>query len=244
MPPARSERPATPRSSAWEVDADVNAFLGGVLLHAPRRAGGGTRAARWPHDKLQDPPQLSRGGASRPRHRRSHLAAAVPSLHIMVFRFAFLQESALLNGRSRSTTTRSCGASCRAYRRRTTPLQAPLVLRQLARIDEHMRERVERARAYHAGLREVREAMVAPLRTVSPTCTPTPDPGRRPQALLRRLMRRRRDVAGQHIKSCADFAASPHGITIARCAQDGRRGDDAAGPIRATRCATSKPTCA
>jgi perosamine synthetase len=187
---------------------NVNAFLGGVIT--TRRADLAEKAraelAPWP---FQD----AGGYLSEAAHGLATDLATWPPLFraftFWVFRFAFLQELSILNRQVSFDVDPELRRELpEHYRRRMTPLQARLVLRQLARVDEHTRERVERARLYHDGLADVRELLVAPLRTdFSHMYTYFPIQADDRNALLRHLMRRGRDVAGQHIKNCADFPA-------------------------------------
>jgi perosamine synthetase len=187
---------------------NVNAFLGGVLLTRRADVAEAARSelAQWP---LQDAPQLLGEVAS---GLATDLATWPPlfrSFTFWVFRFAFLQELSLLNKQVSFDDAPVLHRELQAgYRRRMTPLQARLVLRQLARVDEFTRERIERARLYHEGLRDIPELMLPPLRTdFSHMYTYFPVQVDDRNALLRHLMKHGRDVAGQHIKNCADFPA-------------------------------------
>jgi dTDP-4-amino-4,6-dideoxygalactose transaminase len=187
---------------------NVNAFLGGVIT--TRRADLAEKAraelAAWPFQDLGG--YLSEAG-----HGLATDLATWPPLFraftFWVFRFAFLQELSILNRQVSFDNDPDLRSELpEHYRCRMTPLQARLVLRQLARVDEHIRERVERARLYHDGLEDVRELLIAPLRTdFSHMYTYFPVQADDRNALLRHMMRRGRDVAGQHIKNCADFPA-------------------------------------
>ena len=187
---------------------NVNAFLGGVLMTRHAELAQRTRAALadWP---LQDPLHYLEEAA----HGLATDLATWPPLFraftFWVFRFAFLQELGLLNRQVSFDLDPELRLELPVnYRRRMTPLQARLILRQLARVDEHTRERIERARAYHEGLRDLGDVIVAPLRTdFSHMYTYFPIQIDDRNALLRHLMRCGRDVAGQHIKNCADFPA-------------------------------------
>jgi dTDP-4-amino-4,6-dideoxygalactose transaminase len=187
---------------------NVNAFLGGVLVtrHAELAQRARAALAEWP---LQD----ARHFLEEVGHGLATDVATWPPLFraftFWVFRFAFLQELKLLNKQVSFDDAPELRRELpEFYRRRMTPLQARLILRQLARVDEHTRERIERARVYHQGLRDVLEVMVAPLRTdLSHMYTYFPIQVDDRNALLRHLMRSGRDVAGQHIKNCADFPA-------------------------------------
>jgi len=187
---------------------NVNAFLGGVLLtrHAEVAAKSRSELAEWP---FQDAAGLLKVVA----HALATDVATWPPLFraftFRVFRFAFLQELGILNKQVSFDDDPTLHRELQAgYRRRMTPLQARLVLRQLARVDEFTRERIERARLYHEGLRDVPEILLPPLRTdFSHMYTYFPIQVDDRDRLLRHLMRHGRDVAGQHIKNCADFPA-------------------------------------
>src|SRR5262245_27248359 len=187
---------------------NVNAFLGGVLT--TRRAEIADRAraelAAWP---LQD---LGGYGSEVAHGLATDLATWPPlfrAFTFWVFRFAFLQELSILNRQVSFDNDPQLRTDLpEHYRRRLTPLHARLVLRQLARVDQFTRVGAERARADHAGLKDVPELLVAPLRTdLSHMYTYYPVQADDRNALLRHLMRNGRDVAGQHIKNCADFPA-------------------------------------
>jgi dTDP-4-amino-4,6-dideoxygalactose transaminase len=187
---------------------NVNAFLGGVLTTRSAEVAERARAelAPWP---LQD----LGGYLSEVGHGLATDVATWPPLFraftFWVFRFAFLQELSILNRQVSFDNDPELRDDLPPnYRRRLTPLQARLVLRQLARVDEFTRERVERARIYHEGLKDVPELLAAPLRTdFSHLYTYFPIQVDDRNALLRHLMRNGRDVAGQHIKNCADVPA-------------------------------------
>jgi dTDP-4-amino-4,6-dideoxygalactose transaminase len=187
---------------------NVNSFLGGVLVtrHAEVAETARTQLAEWP---LQDAPGLLREVASGLATDVATWPPLFKAFTFWVFRFAFLQELSLLNKQVSFDDDPELHRELQGdYRRRMTPLQARLVLRQLARVDEFTRERIERARLYHEGLRDVREVMLPPLRTdFSHMYTYFPIQVDDRGALLRHLMRQGRDVAGQHIKNCADFPA-------------------------------------
>jgi len=187
---------------------NVNAFLGGVLLTRHAELAERTRAAL-----ASFPLQDARHFLEEVLHGLATDVATWPPLFrsftFRVFRFAYLQELSLLNKQVSFDDDPELRRELpEFYRRRMSPLQARLVLRQLAHVDQHIRERIERARAYHHGLRDVPELMVAPLRTdFSHMYTYFPIQVDDRNALLRHLMRSGRDVAGQHIKNCAEFPA-------------------------------------
>ena len=187
---------------------NVNAFLGGVLItrHAEVAEKARASLSEWP---LQELP----GYVSEVAHGLATDLATWPplfrALTFWVFRFAFLQELSLLNRQVSFDNDPELRRELPSpYRCRMTPLQARIVLRQLARVDELTRERIARARLYHDGLADVPELILTPLRSdFSHMYTYFPIQADDRNALLRHLMRQGRDVAGQHIKNCADFPA-------------------------------------
>jgi dTDP-4-amino-4,6-dideoxygalactose transaminase len=123
-----------------------------------------------------------------------------------VFRFGYLHEIQALNNQVTTDMHPELKRELpAAYRRRMTPLQARLVLPQLANVDRFIQARIERAVAYDEGLRDVPEVLRPPLRRDgSHMYTYYPIQVEDRVALLRHLMTRRRDVAAQHLKNCAD----------------------------------------
>ncbi len=91
------------------------------------------------------------------------------------------------------------------YLRRMTPLQARLVARQIARIDQQSAIRLTYARRYYEGLRDIPEMTIPPLREdgshiylTFPIQVPDRD------ALVRNLMKNCRDITAQHLINTAD----------------------------------------
>ena len=204
---------------------NVNAFLGGVLTTRRAEVAEKVRAAQadWPLQEL--PGYLSEVG-----HGLATDLATWPPLFraftFWVFRFAFLQELSILNRQVSFDNDPELRSDLPGhYQCRMTPLQARLVLRQLAKVDELTRERIERARLYHDGLKDLPELMIAPLRTdFSHMYTYFPIQADDRNALLRHMMRSGRDVAGQHIKNCADFPAFAGVVPrLSERPQDGER---------------------
>lgn len=129
------------------------------------------------------------------------------ALTYRVFRYGFLHDVGFLNSQVTVDVDPQIKRSLpESYLRRMTPMQARLVLRQLESVDTHIRQRIERAEVYHAGLRDVPEVSLPPLRTdFSHTYHYFPIQVTDRQALLRHMMTERRDVAGQHLHNCADL---------------------------------------
>jgi dTDP-4-amino-4,6-dideoxygalactose transaminase len=86
------------------------------------------------------------------------------------------------------------------------PVQARLILRQLDGVDDAIRARKKFAEVYHEGLRDIPEIVLPPLRTdFSHTYTYFPIQVDDREKVLRHLMTEHRDIAGQHLKNCADL---------------------------------------
>jgi len=129
------------------------------------------------------------------------------ALTYRVFRYGFLHDVGFLNSQVTVDVDPQLKRSLpESYLRRMTSMQARLVLRQLSNVDDHIRQRIERAQVYHEGLRDVSEVSLPPLRTdFSHTYHYFPIQVADRQALLRHMMIERRDVAGQHLHNCADL---------------------------------------
>jgi dTDP-4-amino-4,6-dideoxygalactose transaminase len=94
------------------------------------------------------------------------------------------------------------------YRRKMTPMQARLALSKLDRVEKDNAERIRYAQIYHEGLSDLRELLLPPLRTDgSHIYAYYPVQYAERRALVRWLMRQRRDVGVQHLKNCADLPA-------------------------------------
>jgi dTDP-4-amino-4,6-dideoxygalactose transaminase len=185
---------------------NVNAFLGGALVtrHVALAQRARAALAEWP-------PQDTWHYLEAVLHGLATDVATWPllfrALTFPIVRFAFLRDFSLLDRQTGSRQDPQLRNELpKPYLRRMTPLQARLVLRQLVRVDEYTRERIERARVYHEGLRDVPEVLLPPLRTdFSHVYTSFPIQIDDRTALLRHLMRSGRDVAGQRIPNCADL---------------------------------------
>ncbi len=129
------------------------------------------------------------------------------SLTYRVFRYGFLNDVGVLN----SQVTVDIDPQLKrelpeSYLRRMTPMQARIVLDQLPDVDDHIRARIAFAKLYHDGLNDIPELGLPPLRTdFSHMYTYFPIQPEDRDALLRHLMRERRDMAAQHLHNCADL---------------------------------------
>jgi perosamine synthetase len=130
------------------------------------------------------------------------------ALTYRIFRFAFLNDVGLLNSQVSVDANPELKRELpETYLRRLTPMQARLVLSQLAGVDDAIRARIAHAERYHEGLRGVRGIGLPPLRMdFSHTYTYFPIQVEDRKAVLRHMMRERCDVAAQHLKNCADLS--------------------------------------
>ncbi len=185
---------------------NVNSFFGGMVV-TPR----GDLAGRLRTEVKGFPPQEIGYYLSKVMSGVASDVATWPPLFksftYPVFRYGFLHDVALLNQQvSVDVDPRMKRELPESYLRRLTPLQARLVLKQLAGVEEGVRARIRTAEHYHQSLRDVPELLLPPLRSdASHTYNyfPIQVPDR--DALLRHMMRERRDVAAQHLKNCADL---------------------------------------
>ncbi|HUC67947.1 MAG TPA: DegT/DnrJ/EryC1/StrS family aminotransferase [Stellaceae bacterium] len=93
-----------------------------------------------------------------------------------------------------------------AYLCRMTPLQARLILAQLDRVEADMAARIEAARRYHEGLRDIPELILPPLRADgSHIYWHFPIQFDDRHALVAYAMRHGRDIAESHHRNCADL---------------------------------------
>jgi perosamine synthetase len=185
---------------------NVNAFFGGMLVTPHAELAGRLRA-----ELASFPPQeigyfLSKAASG----LVSDVATWPPLFRALVyriFRFGFLHDVAFLNDQlAVDQHPESKRELPETYLRRLTPMQARLVLGQLDRVDADIRTRIRAAERYHAGLRDVGEIRLPPLRSdFSHTYGTFPIQVPDRQDFLRFLMRERRDVAAQHLHNCADL---------------------------------------
>ena len=143
---------------------NVNAFFGGMLVTPHAELAGRLRAelASFPPQELGYFLSKATSGLA------SDVATWPPLFQALVyriFRFGFLHDVSFLNNQlavdQHPERKRELPES---YLRRLTPMQARLVLGQLERVDADIRARIRAAERYHAGLRDVGEIRLPPLR--------------------------------------------------------------------------------
>lgn len=106
------------------------------------------------------------------------------------------------------------------YLRKMTPFQARLLLSQLENVDEQTQRRIDYATIYYEGLKNIDELTLPSLgEGCSRTFTYFPIQYKDRKKILKWLMHRKRDVAAQHLKNCADlpgFSAFYRDCPVAR----------------------------
>jgi dTDP-4-amino-4,6-dideoxygalactose transaminase len=123
------------------------------------------------------------------------------------FRYGYLNEVEALNKRVRGEDAPTIKREIpENYLRRMTPMQARLLIPQLDEVDRLSARRVEYARMYDAGLRDISEILLPPLREDGSHiylnyAIQVADR----HALLRFLMTRGRDLTVQHMGNNADY---------------------------------------
>ncbi|HLL25414.1 MAG TPA: DegT/DnrJ/EryC1/StrS family aminotransferase, partial [Kofleriaceae bacterium] len=124
-----------------------------------------------------------------------------------LFRFGYLHQIEALNKRWRGEDAPTIKTEIpETYLRRMTPMQARLLRTQLPQIDASTAVRLGYARRYDAGLRDVSEIIIPPLREDGSHIYlnyPIQVPDR--HALLRYLMQHGRDLTVQHMGNNADY---------------------------------------
>ena len=92
------------------------------------------------------------------------------------------------------------------YLRQFTPFQARLTLSQLDHIDTDTEIRIQKAKLYRAGLKDIPEIILPPEENDSTFIYPVfPVQYKNRKKLLRWLMLKNRDIAAQHLKNGADL---------------------------------------
>lgn len=128
-----------------------------------------------------------------------------------IFRYGFLHDIGWINQQVEiELDLRRKDAVPSRYLARYTPFQARLALSQLEKVDEEINIRNKNAMLYHQGLQGISELILPPQPEDNNTSYiypvfPIQHSDRK--GLLKWLMLRKRDVAAQHLKNCADLSA-------------------------------------
>lgn len=126
-------------------------------------------------------------------------------LFFWVFRFCFLHGVDAVNNKLKIDVAPKLKRTMPAsYLHRMSATQAAMILDQLDGVEEHMRRRIALAERYHAGLRDIAELTLPPLRGDGSHIYwyfPIQAPDR--HALVTYAMRRGRDITESYHRNCA-----------------------------------------
>ena len=124
-----------------------------------------------------------------------------------IFRFGFLNDVTLINKMVMTELDHSRKEQIPAeYLANMTPMQARIGLKQIADVDRKSAERIEYAKKYHEGLKDIKDIIIPPLyEDFSHIYTYFPIQYVNRNDLLKFMMRGNRDIAAQHYKNCADL---------------------------------------
>ena len=129
------------------------------------------------------------------------------ALTFWVFRMGMLNDIELINKRTANDPNPFLrDAVPDSLKVRLSPMQARTILSQLNRVEPHLQKRVEIARLYHEGLRDLPGVLLPPMDEDGADgfivfAIQVPDRA----ALLVHLMKRGRDCASYFYKNCADY---------------------------------------
>ena len=183
---------------------NVNAFYGGMLVTDDDALAQALRSemAAWPYQSLRG--LVAKMGAA----VQIELVTWPPVFRLFffrLFRWAYLNQIDAINDRLKIDVDPKLKTSLpESYQSQLTPLQARLILSQLAKVDDHAASRLESARLYYQGLADIEELIVAPLcedRQHIYWYYPIQHADRR--ALVSHVMRAGRDITPSYHKNCA-----------------------------------------
>lgn len=126
-------------------------------------------------------------------------------LFFWVFRYGFLNSIDAINNKLKIDLAPELKVAVPAdYLHRMSATQAALILTQLDRVEAHMQSRIAAAERYHAGLADIKELTLPPLRTDGSHIYwyfPIQAPDR--HALVAHAMRQGRDITESYHRNCA-----------------------------------------
>ena len=143
---------------------NVNSFLGGMVVtpRADLAAFLRSEMGRLPYQSM---PLLLRKVMSAALTDIVTFPPVFRNFTFRLFRHAFLHDVDAINNRLKIDVNPEIKREMPAnYLGRMTPLQARLILSQLDRVENDMRRRVAAARRWHAGLRDLPQLILPPLR--------------------------------------------------------------------------------
>jgi len=185
---------------------NVNAFYGGMVVtpHHDAYEAIKIRVNEFPWDsKIRLLQKALLGAASD--------AATFPplfkALTFWAFRWAYLNDIEFLNRQVKIDLSPAIKHEIpMSYLHRMTPMQARLVRSQLPLVAHLSEKRIEAARLYYYGLKDIPNVILPPLREDgSHIYTHYPIQVENRREFLRHMVRAGRDMAIQHLRNCADL---------------------------------------
>lgn len=185
---------------------NINAFFGGMVLTNSDDLASAIRAERDSFP-VQDFKTLAKKALSGALADLATHPLIFRSFTYWVFRMGFLKDIEALNKRVRiEDDPKRKDAFPDRYRKRMSAAQARMVERQFDNVLGDMEHRIACAKAYDEGLRDLNNVIRAPLHTDGchgylhyPLQVTERD------AFLRHLFVRKRDIAIQHLRNCAEL---------------------------------------
>jgi perosamine synthetase len=185
---------------------NVNSFLGGAIVtpHAWLRDAVTAEMAGWP---LQPVGDYLRKAVKALVVDTVTLPTVFRPFTFRLFRYAFLRNVEAINRHLKIDTDPEIKRALpESYKCRMSPLQAELVLRQLDDIDQKTRKRIEAAKVYHEGLRDLPELILPPLRDdFSHMYWYFPIQYERRHDLVKFAMQHGRDITESYHRNCAEL---------------------------------------
>ena len=144
---------------------NINSFYGGMVVTNDETLATAIRGeiAGWPE---ADAAHLAKKVVSGLITDIATWPPLFRTLTFRLFRWAFLNHVDSINNRLKIDIDPKIKRELPAeYRHRMSPLQARLILKQLPNLEPQTEARIHAARLYHAGLSDIPELLVAPLKT-------------------------------------------------------------------------------
>ena len=135
------------------------------------------------------------------------------ALTFWVFRLGMLNDIELINKRTANDPNPFLRDTVPdSLKVRLSPMQARTILSQLSRVEPHLQKRVETARLYHEGLRDLPGVLLPPMdEDGADGFIVFPIQVEDRAALLVHLMKMGRDCASYFYKNCADYGDNQDG---------------------------------
>jgi perosamine synthetase len=183
---------------------NVNSFYGGMVVTEDEALAAAIRSeiATWPYQSTTTFVSKVISGLI------TDIATWPPifrAFSFRVFRWAFVNRIDVINDRLKIDVNPEMKQTLpESYRCRMTPLQARLILSQLHNIEPHAELRRKAAEIYHAGLADIPELIIAPLRhDGSHIYWYYPIQYRDRWDLVAHVMRHGRDITMSYHRNCA-----------------------------------------